>query len=296
MRFTNNSLLLVLGIILYTIAITLLTNVYLDNGRIITTTIAALADTKYNNDLRPSNEAKGKKTYSVENINKGNADTTINKVYSIRWNRKPFWASTDTLSYKFRNCAFRNCIICESEDGTPHGTCDAILFHHTEMDITVPNKTPGQTWVFMSYESEVHTLKHVLKNEWNNTIDWVISYRSDADISFPYGVLDRIQKQTYKNYTHIFLKKSKNVAWVASNCKSVSKRYQYIKEMMKSIDIDIYGKCGKTCSSSWNSDTCFKDLSKDYKFYLAFENSICDDYVSEKAFRLFQDGFNIIPV
>ncbi|CAG2215429.1 FUT-1 [Mytilus edulis] len=66
--------------------------------------------------------------------------------------------------------------------------------------------------------------------------------------------------------------------------------------MMQSIQIDIYGKCGKTCSSSWNSDKCFKDLSKEYKFYLAFENSICNDYVSEKVFRLYQDGFDFIPV
>ncbi|CAG2214531.1 FUT-1 [Mytilus edulis] len=164
------------------------------------------------------------------------------------------------------------------------------------MNIKVPNKIPGLIWVFMSYESEAHTLKHFLKKEWDNKFDWVFSYRSDADISFPYGVLHRRNIQNDKNYTSLFQKKSKSVAWVVSNCKSDSHRYKYIKKMMQSIQIDVYGKCGKTCSSSWNSDKCFNDLSKDYKFYLAFENSICKDYVSEKVFRLYQDGFDFIPV
>ncbi|CAG2221318.1 FUT-1 [Mytilus edulis] len=234
-------------------------------------------------------------THSSENnLTTRHRSTNTDHIYSIMWHTKPIWASKDIITYKFRNCAFKNCIIREpSRDNL---TCDALLFHHEEMNIKVPNKIPGLIWVFMSYESEAHTLKHFLKKEWDNKFDWVFSYRSDADISFPYGVLHRRNIQNDKNYTSLFQKKSKSVAWVVSNCKSDSHRYKYIKKMMQSIQIDVYGKCGKTCSSSWNSDKCFNDLSKDYKFYLAFENSICKDYVSEKVFRLYQDGFDFIPV
>lgn len=49
------------------------------------------------------------------------------------------------------------------------------------------------------------------------------------------------------------------------------------------IDVDIYGKCGNlTCS---HENDCFDDLAEDYKFYLAFENALCPDYVTEKFFR-----------
>ena len=294
----NRTIVMYVGICIFTTSLILLISGYIDNARIKTKFIAKLAETKSTNFLRPytrSRLTEEEMTHSSENnLTTRHRSTNTDHIYSIMWHTKPIWASKDIITYKFRNCAFKNCIIREpSRDNL---TCDALLFHHEEMNIKVPNKIPGLIWVFMSYESEAHTLKHFLKKEWDNKFDWVFSYRSDADISFPYGVLHRRNIQNDKNYTSLFQKKSKSVAWVVSNCKSDSHRYKYIKKMMQSIQIDVYGKCGKTCSSSWNSDKCFNDLSKDYKFYLAFENSICKDYVSEKVFRLYQDGFDFIPV
>ena len=41
---------------------------------------------------------------------------------------------------------------------------------------------------------------------------------------------------------------------------------------------------------------CKINLSKYYKFYLAFENSICKDYISEKLYHLFKDDTDFVPV
>ena len=34
-----------------------------------------------------------------------------------------------------------------------------------------------------------------------------------------------------------------------------------------------------------DTDPCFSLVNRKYKFYLSFENAICDDYVTEKAFN-----------
>jgi len=48
--------------------------------------------------------------------------------------------------------------------------------------------------------------------------------------------------------------------------------------------VDIYGKCGSHECPRTQSDECFKTIEQNYKFYLAFENSNCKDYITEKFY------------
>jgi glycoprotein 3-alpha-L-fucosyltransferase len=70
-----------------------------------------------------------------------------------------------------------------------------------------------------------------------------------------------------------------------SNCRDRNGRLLYAQELSKHISVDIYGNCGtKTCPRS-TPNSCFEMLKKEYKFYLAFENSNCKDYITEKFFN-----------
>jgi len=64
---------------------------------------------------------------------------------------------------------------------------------------------------------------------------------------------------------------------------------QYAAELGKYIQLDIYGSCGTLSCTRYSGgspgqDPCSNMLRKDYKFYLAFENSNCRDYITEKLY------------
>ena len=90
------------------------------------------------------------------------------------------------------------------------------------------------------------------------------------------------------------------VAWSVSNCyKTPSRRNEVVHELHKYIPIDIYGDCGSFNCTPYTSlcDSglqCHKYLGNEYKFYLAFENSLCQDYITEKFFDSLYVG--MVPV
>ncbi len=41
-------------------------------------------------------------------------------------------------------------------------------------------------------------------------------------------------------------------------------------------------------------ERCFEQLASQYKFYISFENSLCDEYVTEKLTRALES--NLVPI
>ena len=63
------------------------------------------------------------------------------------------------------------------------------------------------------------------------------------------------------------------------------------------MGVDVYGKCGASCPTRFadgSEGDCRAVLARKYKFFLAFENSVCDEYVTEKFFRTVK--YDTIPV
>jgi hypothetical protein len=55
------------------------------------------------------------------------------------------------------------------------------------------------------------------------------------------------------------------------------------------LKIDIWGRCGNEneCPKA-EAKKCEERISNEYKFYIAFENALCTDYITEKIWhRLF---------
>ncbi|XP_053561041.1 alpha-(1,3)-fucosyltransferase 4 [Bombina bombina] len=152
---------------------------------------------------------------------------------------------------------------------------DAIIFHHR--DIGDYNDFPlrrysSQKWIWMNFESPSHS--NWLRS-FGGIFNWTMSYRVDSDIFIPYGYL-----YSRKRAKIVLPRKRKLLAWVISNWSEDHDRVQYYNQLRNYIDIDVYGRFGMDLKD----DNIIKTVSE-YKFYLAFENSLHTDYITEKLWR-----------
>ncbi|ODN06508.1 Glycoprotein 3-alpha-L-fucosyltransferase A [Orchesella cincta] len=169
---------------------------------------------------------------------------------------------------------------------------DIVVFKDVFMHPKI-RRPPGQLWIMYMLECPLNTQNFLEKNAFNLTA----TYRHDSDIVTPYEKWvyfdDAVRSLPQAiNYAE---GKTKKVAWFVSNCVAKNNRLEYARELAKYIEVDIYGACGSHTCSRANSRQCFEMLSKNYKFYLAFENSNCRDYVSEKFF-VNGLGNNVLPI
>uniref|UniRef100_A0A3Q3J2T0 GDP-fucose protein O-fucosyltransferase n=1 Tax=Monopterus albus TaxID=43700 RepID=A0A3Q3J2T0_MONAL len=93
------------------------------------------------------------------------------------------------------------------------------------------------------------------------------------------------------------------VLYMQSHCDVPSDRDRYVKELMKYIEVDSYGKCLNNkpipehledTATATGEEPGFMNFVTRYKFHLALENGLCPDYMTEKLWRPLHQG--CVPV
>ncbi|KFM64763.1 Glycoprotein 3-alpha-L-fucosyltransferase A, partial [Stegodyphus mimosarum] len=151
-------------------------------------------------------------------------------------------------------------------------------------------RMPKQIWILVHHESPPHT-PDILKNL-DGVFNWTATYRFDSEILLTPLVKKRSHPIT--DMTNYARNKKRMVVWLVSNCKTPSRREEYVAELQKYIPVHIYGSCGQYSCLPKMSDECYQKLGKVYRYYLSFENSICKDYVTEKLYHVLNT--NMVPV
>lgn len=174
-------------------------------------------------------------------------------------------------------------------------TSKGVVFYGGKLPSKIPEKTNWQMWTFFSIESP---FLYSVRPEWRDKFSWTLTYRRDSDFTYFYGKIQKREVPLSRNYHEVFQRKNKTVSWAVSNCNSFSKREEYFQKLQNYISVDIYGKCGKLkCGKrSAGVTDCHKKFAEEYKFYLAVENSICNDYTTEKLFNFFFYDLPMIPI
>jgi hypothetical protein len=178
---------------------------------------------------------------------------------------------------------------------------DASLIHIRESinyeKLNSISRRSNQKMVFFLKESPVHS--PVLSSKTHGQIfNYTQTYRPDSDITATTlrNFFWLFSSKIYPNYDFKSIIKTKIsgkiLVAIISNCGGSSNRLNYINALKEYISVDVYGKCGKSCP---NVPDCRQHVYSTYKFYLAFENSLCDEYVTEKFFFALHSA-RIVPV
>ncbi|XP_059107636.1 3-galactosyl-N-acetylglucosaminide 4-alpha-L-fucosyltransferase FUT3-like [Peromyscus eremicus] len=159
---------------------------------------------------------------------------------------------------------------------------DAVIIHHREVSanprsqLPLQPRPPGQRWVWFSLESPSHCsrLSH-LDGHFNLTM----SYRADSDIFTPYGWLEPWPEPPVQTQVNLSAK-TDLVAWAVSNWNPKSARVLYYLNLQSHLHVDVYGQGHMPLPRADMMETLAR-----YKFYLAFENSLHPDYITEKLWK-----------
>lgn len=254
-------------------------------------------------------EVEVRKTKEEEVVDKQLVKSKLILAYTTIYGR-PFNVSTyGRVGYELvknpnplTKCEYK----CEwSTNKSDYDKSDAIIFHLynnlQNKDFSLKNlptrRNKKQKWVFMAREPQAfyypNQLTH-LKDMFNLTM----TFQSDSDISIPYGGYWQHPPTSIERRRTMKLDylsgKDKMVAWLASNCRTSSRREDFVKELQKYMHIDVFGKCGNLTTNIKSANGFRDKIAREYKFYIAFENSDCDDYISEKFWNSLHIG--LIPI
>ncbi|KAI9318607.1 hypothetical protein BX666DRAFT_1929715 [Dichotomocladium elegans] len=154
-------------------------------------------------------------------------------------------------------------------------------------DDTLPPRTVGQPWILLTMESPLNP-EFRRDDVKMRQFEYLASYHLRSRFLFPYfspNIMDTINRPLESNF---MARKTADapILWIASNCDAWNGRHHYVKELMKYIKVDSYGGCLNNKVYPENTERLA--LMGMYKFYLAIENSNCEDYVTEKLFDTFQ--------
>ena len=159
---------------------------------------------------------------------------------------------------------------------------------------------PSSKLGFMSLESPAYTkdrfkfLRNVTKH-----IDFFVSYRKNSTIFYPYGHICTTLEKVPKTRN---IGDEKFAMAMISNCDN-RERINLVKRIKEILGENLYlaGRCFKNPVD--NHYVSLKNMTKlekihsmikRHRFFLAFENSACDEYITEKVWRTLNLG--VIPI
>jgi len=246
------------------------------------------------------------------------------------------WGLSKLGEEPFKNCKEKRCYAFKAHKylQKPVEKSDGIMVHipnlHYLHFLRNYKRRREQLWLFYTLESQRRSYCSLFYNieDLDDLFNLTVTFKHESDFVMDYHSFSDWKSLVYTpNYVSLLTNLTTNyeklaqlyrnvkpienkpfIFWFVSNCFTPSRREDYIKELIKYVQVDIYGTCENKfefskldpCKGSFNNELCTKDLYNSYKFYLAFENGQCNEYITEKFWKLYNPNHlfdvHVIPI
>lgn len=167
---------------------------------------------------------------------------------------------------------------------------NAVVFHIPQWKwqprFLFPKKLPGQLWVAWSFECE-ENYPRMRDAAFMRRFDTTMTYRLDSAVPVPYFPYYSSPPELLTALSSPPQDKTARapaVSFISSRVNS-SHRREYARALAHDLEIDSYGKFMRNArveNDQWRPSK-LETIAR-YKFTLAFENAVSQDYVTEKFF------------
>lgn len=222
--------------------------------------------------------------------------------------------------FKEKNCTFSNCIVTIDKkllDGD-YTKFDAVVINVTYLKrwkkLDLPQlRSQKQKYIFYGMlAAEDYPVCNAKADDYFN---WTWSYKLYSDVFSPFIEVKSLKGNVvapsidpkWENHFNFSLgstftpnqtyntQKPKAVAWIMNKCGTRINRLQYVKQLkldlrMLNRSLDIYG-CGNL---KYNPKKVNEMIRKNYYFYLVFEDSLSEDYVTTEILKAYDN--HVLPI
>ena len=249
---------------------------------------------------------QAKEVNSTEAVDSG----TLRILFWTKWCKNNWWFLPNTSVV---NCGGFKCQY--TTDKALADVSDALVFYvhgwriysgnATVESVHPKSRNPKQYWIG-HYQGPPSQGDFDDLEKLNNIYNLSSSYNDKADIRSPYGDCYQLNhSETLKsNYAS---GKTGLASWFVTHCNTENGRKQFVIELKKYMTVNVYGGCkdtqlgslGKPCDTNQinliNCDDA-RDTMNSHKFYLAFENTNCVNYITEKVYKILEPHMTTVPI
>ncbi|KAJ8401893.1 hypothetical protein AAFF_G00374740 [Aldrovandia affinis] len=219
-----------------------------------------------------------------------------------------WWSPLTGETGRLGECGRNKCFFTINKTYHNHPATQAFLFYGTDFNIdSLPlPRNADHHWALFHEESPKNNYK-LFHSPVVTLFNHTATFSHFSHLPLVTQHLESLELLT--SLAHLVPLSQKNrlrrtlapLAYVQSDCDPPSDRDTFVRELMRHIQVDSYGAClhnrdlpaGLRDSTAMDERGFHRILAR-YKFVLAFENAVCDDYVTEKLWRPLKLG--VVPV